>query len=887
MPVAIRGLLSLFVLCLISYGCHSPAVIPNDTGATGLVPRPAVDALDRATANSREQRVSNLRYSATIDIASDADKFAGAVQIEFDLSDATMDLTLDFTGGTVLETVLNGQALTPAYNGFFVTLPAASLKLGPNSLRVSYQRPFGHDGTGLHRFEDSEDGRTYMHSYLWPYYANRVIPSFDQPGLKATFNLQVIAPTGWEVVSTMPGLAAAHTAGTRLWTFTETPKISTYYFSLHAGPYHIWSDNTGDVPLRLMARQSLAKYVAAEEWLGITQNGMTYFQDYFDIPYPFEKYDQLIVPEFNIGGMENAAAVTYTESYVQRQPSNRAQRERRAGTILHELAHMWFGDLVTHDWWNGMWLNESFATQMASLALAETTDFGDQWHKFFTDSKTAAYALDSRVTTHPVEMPVASTTQFAQLFDAITYNKGGSALHQLRYRVGPDDYRRGVSAYLKDHAWGTTTLDDFIRHQGAAAGTDLTTWSNNWLMKPGFNTLAAEPVCQDGTVQSVIVTQTAPAEWPFLRTHYTQLALYGFDTGQKLVVTGELPIVIDGARKEFEIAADAPCPALLNPNYGDWTYAKIAISDSDTALLSEHLAAIEDPLSRSMFLQSLYDKSMTGGMPLADYVRLALRLAENEQSFRVLEQITKTLAASIHMMQRLRPDTSETLPRLLDDVEVQSLKQAHFAESQDLKQLWFKLFLDVASSDAALGTSRALLDGRTDIEGLAMSPDIRWQLLTVLSKGNAPGVNALLQKEIASDPSDLGQRSLLTAQAAAPDLANKQYWVDELQVPVTVTNLARQRAVMAQLFPATQTALQLQLLTRILSALPQMSREADTYFLSSYTASLLKPMCTRESSALMQTALDEFHAGLHPTVLKFLREAHQADVECEALRDSQ
>lgn len=534
-----------------------------------------------------------------------------------------------------------------------------------------------------------------------------------------------------------------------------------------------------------------------------------------------------------------------------------------------------------------MWLNESFATQMASLALAETTDFGDQWHKFFTDGKTAAYALDSRVTTHPVEMPVTSTTQFAELFDAITYDKGGSALHQLRYRVGPEIYRRGVSAYLKDNAWGTTTLADFIQHHSDASGTDLSTWSEKWLTRPGFNTLGAAAVCEEGMVRTVIVTQTAPDEWPFLRSHHSMLALYDFNAEQELVVTLELPIIMDGARKEIEMPANTPCPALLNPNFGDWTYAKIAISDSDAQLLNDHLAAIEDPLSRSMFLQSLYDKAMAGEMPIANYVRLALNLADTEQNFRVLEQLTGTLAASIHMLQRLRPETDKVLPRLLDDVEELGLKQAHFAESQDLKRLWFDLFLNVASSRAALGTSRALLDGRTDIEGLEMSQDYRWRLLSILSKGKAYGVPRLWQTEIENDPSDLGQRNLLTVQAATPVLENKKHWVDELQSPTSINNLSRQRAVMAQLFPATQTELQLQLLTRILGALPQMSRSADTYFLSSYTASLLTPMCTAESSALMQATLDEFGEELHPTARKYLREAHQADVECEALRAAQ
>jgi aminopeptidase N len=864
--------------------CQPANTVADDVETKTISHRAAVDALDRQTADARTARVSNLSYELFVDVASSDEDHIGNVTIRFDLSDAADDLTLDFNGGTLNEVRSNGDVLSPDYNGHFITLPAEHLQLGPNEISIAYRRPYGHDGTGLHRFVDPEDGRTYMHSYLWPYYANRLLPSFDQPSLKAVFNLRVRAPNNWVVVSTMPGTTEPDTADANIWTFAETPPISTYIFSLHAGEYKVWTDDSGDVPLRLFARQSLAQYVAVEEWFELTQNGMTYFNEYFDIPYPFEKYDQLIVPEFNIGGMENAAAVTYTERYVQRQASTHAERENRASTILHELAHMWFGDLVTHDWWNGMWLNESFATQMATLALTETTEFDDQWHVFFTTGKTAAYWRDSRVTTHPIEMPVVSTLQFSELFDSITYEKGGSVLKQLMHRVGADNYQVGVSNYLKENAWGNTELSDFIDHQSKVSGIDLSGWSDEWLTTPGFNTLAAATDCADGVIRAVSVTQTTPQDWPILRTHKTDVALYSPDADGKLVVSSSFPITISDEHEVFEVPGSLPCPALVNTNYDDWTFAQLSISDLDAALLAVNIAKISDPLSRSMYLRALYDRAMAGGMPVADYVRLTLQLAETEQNFRVLQQITSSLSGSIHMMQRLRPETNAALPRLLDDVEVLGLKRAEYAETQDLKHLWFELFTSVASSHAALGTSRALLDGRTDIEGLEISTDIRWQLLTILSRHNAPGIDELLRAEAINDPSDRGQRNLLSARAAAPGTTNKQHWVDELQSPDEITNLARQRAVMGYLFPSTQTDVQLELLTNVLSALPQMSRDADTYFLSSYAGSLLTPMCREESAALMQATLDEFSGELNPTALRFLREAHQADVECHALR---
>jgi len=846
--------------------------------------RAAVDALLKVTADSRKARISNLEYDVLIDIADSEEELVGEVSIQFDLSDASSSLTLDFTGGTVNAVQVNGETSTADYNGFYITLPAEQLQLGANTVEVAYRHPFGHDGNGLHRFVDPEDGLTYLHSYLWPYYANRLLPSFDQPNLKANFSLRVIAPESWNVFSMSPGEGKAASSGARLWTFGKTPKIATYVFSVHAGPYKIWSDDSGDVPLRLMARQSLAEYVAVDEWFETTQNGMTFYKDYFDIPYPFEKYDQLIVPEFNIGGMENAAAVSFTERYVQSQASNREQRESRASTILHELAHMWFGNLVTHDWWNGMWLNESFATQMATLALVETTEFTDQWHGYFTKSKKAAYGRDSQVTTHPIEMPVGATDQFTMLFDAITYQKGGSVLKQLQHRVGRDNYRQGVSAYLKENSFGTTELADFIGHQGRSAGIDLSGWSDEWLMTTGFNTLAVESECDGELIGSLTIVQSSTADPAQFRTHSVDVALYNLDADGSLVVSTSIPVLVEGERTSVAVPDGQPCPAIVNPNHNDWAFARFALSARDETLLSEHLGDVADPLSRSMLLAGLSDKTMAGDTSIAAFIRQAARLAETEINFRVLEQISASLVGAVDMMQRLRPETDATLPRALRDVEELSLRHAHFAKTQDVKQLWLNTFLNVVASESGLATARAILDGGAAIEGIELSPEDRWHLLIILSRHNADGVADLLAAEIERDSSDFGQRSLLSARAAAPNLANKAHWVAELQAPQELSSLAKQRAVISELFPATQTDLQLQVLEKILSSLPQMSREADPYFLTSYTSKLLTPMCRPQSSALMKSTLDEFGAQLNPTALRFVREAHQVDIECQALR---
>ena len=849
--------------------------------------RKIADALDRQTADSRKARISGVEYDLYVDVHSSAERFNGEVTIRFELTDPSSDLSIDFGGGTVQRVLVNGNPIPVDYNGFFLTLPSGTLQSGANSVIVEFEHSYDEDGTGLHRFVDPEDGLTYLYTYLWPYYANRLFPAFDQPNLKAEISLTVRAPAEWTVVSTGTGTAEASDDDSTLWRFSTTPKMSTYVFSLHAGPYKTWEDDADGVPIRLMVRQSLAKFVTVDEWFNVTKRGLEYYGRYFDIPYPFGKYDQLIVPDFTIGAMENIAAVTFAERYVQRQVSDRTERENRASVILHEMAHMWFGNLVTHDWWNGLWLNESFATQMAAMAALETTEFTDTWHGFFTDAKRRAYERDSRLTTHPIELPVNSTADFFSVFDAITYQKGSSVLKQLAHYVGEENYRRGVSTYLKEHSYGTTELEDFIAHQEQSAAIDLDVWSREWLYQPGFNTLSVSVDCGSDGLRSFTVLQTAPDEHPYLRRHQLDVALYGLDDNGALLPGDVFSLEVEGAKTTVELPGGRLCPALVNPNHNDWAYARIALDDQSVEVLGEQLSNIPEPLTRSIFLAALFDRAVAGDMPLADYIGQAMRLANNEQNIRIQQQISSSIVATIGLMQRLRPETGDALARLLPELELQAFRRAADATTGDLKRIWFNTFIGVVSTQTGVATVRALLNRTTEVPGLQISADIRWILLMILSRNGVADIDALLAAESLSDVSDFGAKSALTANAAKPDQATKAKWLSELRHPETLTGLARQRAVMAGLFPSNQTALQLELLGQVLDALPELSETTDPYFMSSYAGVLLTPMCLPESGALMQKALDEQADQLNSTALRFLREAHQADRECLALRSVQ
>jgi aminopeptidase N len=416
---------------------------------------------------------------------------------------------------------------------------------------------------------------------------------------------------------------------------------------------------------------------------------------------------------------------------------------------------------------------------------------------------------------------------------------------------------------------------------------DLQDWSNEWLYTAGFDTFAVETRCEGATLRSLVLSQSAPAAQPYLRTHMVDVALYNAGQDGLLVAESILAVRVSGARTAVAIGAGLPCPVLVNPNHGDWAYAKVRLRDAEAEVLGQQLKNVPDPLDRSMFLAALFDRAKAGDMPIAEYLDRAIDLAASERNLRVIQQISASVVESVDLLQRMRPEADASLARLVPRIEELSLRQANAAGSQDLKRIWLNAWLGTASSPAALATARDLLEGRAEIDGIAMSSDIRWRLLTVLSRHGEAGIDALLAAESTRDPSDSGLKSLLTARAAKPVAQEKAILLGELQDPRTITGLARQRAVMAGLFPANQTALQLALLERILGALPEMSGKADPYFLSSYAGALLTPMCREESTALMRGALDAYGARLDSTASRFLREALQADSECLLLRGRQ
>ncbi|MGH8826103.1 MAG: aminopeptidase N, partial [Jiangellaceae bacterium] len=497
----------------------------------------------------------------------------------------------------------NGVALAPGevFDGHRITIP---VRAGENEVVVRAQCAYSRTGEGLHRFVDPVDAQTYLYTQYEPADARRVFANFEQPDLKASFAFHVSAPEGWQVRSNTEGVAAPLGSGTVRWDFAPTRRISTYITAIVAGPYHhvedAWSrvlpdGGTLEVPLSVLCRASLGAHLDHDEIFEVTKAGLDFFHDAFEYPYPFGKYDQVFVPEYNLGAMENPGCVTFTEDYVFHAAVTEAEHEARATTILHEMAHMWFGDLVTMRWWDDLWLKESFADYMGTLALAEATPFADAWTTFANRRKAGAYRQDQLPTTHPIVADVPDLEAAKLNFDGITYAKGASVLKQLVAYVGRDAFFAGARVYFRRHAFGNATLSDFLADLEGASGRDLQAWSEVWLETAGTSTLTlALETASDGVITAARVDQVAidPVTGATVdRPHVIALGGYDLVDGA-LTRTQRIELDVHGAHALVPELVGLIRPALVVVNDDDLTYAKTVLDDVSQRTSREALASL-------------------------------------------------------------------------------------------------------------------------------------------------------------------------------------------------------------------------------------------------------------------------------------------------------
>ncbi|WP_417373534.1 aminopeptidase N [Glutamicibacter protophormiae] len=723
--------------------------------------------LTRAEAAERASLINVESYEVNLDLTRGERVFTSQTTVRFTATPGAASF-IDAVTDTVRSVKLNGIELDPAEvsDGIRIQLPNLAAE---NVLVIDADALYMNTGEGLHRFVDPVDQEVYLYTQFEVADCRRMFAVFEQPDMKATFQFSVTAPKYWNVVSNAPTPQPTEDGESATWDFAPTQRISCYITALIAGPYQVARDSLVSssgrtVELGVFARASLMQYLDVENIVTITRQGFEFYEKNFGTPYPFEKYDQLFVPEFNAGAMENAGAVTFLEEYVFRSRPTGAMVERRAITILHELAHMWFGDLVTMKWWNDLWLNESFAEFMSTLAAAQNTEFTSAWTTFNTLEKNWAYRQDQLPSTHPIVAPINDLEDVEVNFDGITYAKGASVLRQLVAFVGQEEFMAGVREYFTKHAWGNTELPDLLRELEAASGRDLSHWGESWLETAGVNTLTAQ-ISEDehGAITAFGIRQSAAADYPTLRQHRLAVGFYSLDADGKLQRVHREELDIDGEFTEVPALVGLQRPDLVLLNDDDLTYTKIRLDERSLATATEHLKDFAQSLPRTLVWSAAWDAVREAESPARTYVQLLLNNIGHEVDSTVIMVLLRQLNTSLDSFvaaehsKELGVHAADRLWELASEADAGSDAQLQFT----------KAFAHRSRTDAQLDTVQSLFDGSTVLDGLAVDTDLRWALAIALSAGGRMD-DAALDAVLADDDTAKGKAFWHTARAARP-----------------------------------------------------------------------------------------------------------------------
>jgi aminopeptidase N len=738
----------------------------------------SIAEITRTETADRSRLLQVEDYDVELDLTRGGEVFGSVSVIRFRCAEPGASTYVDLVAKEVREVVLNGVPVDGACaDGGRIELTGLAER---NELRVVADCGYAGDGAGMHRAVDSADSRVYTYTNFEPAEARKVFANFEQPDLKAAFTFHVTAPAHWTVLSNQPAPEPEPAgpgedgANTAVWHFPPTPRISTYLTAVAAGEYHLVTDAhttpSGQViPLGLACRASLAKHLDAGDVFTVTKQGFDFYELLFGTGYPFAKYDQVFVPEFAGGAMENVACVTISEQFLFRSKVTDLMYETRAMVILHEMAHMWFGDLVTMKWWDDLWLNESFAEFCAYLATAEATRFTDAWTTFANFRKAGGYLQDKMPSTHPIAADVATLTEAIANFDGISYAKGASVLKQLVAYVGRASFFDGIQGYLAEHGWANATLADLLRALTASSGRSLADWSRLWLETAGPNTLRPEfEAGSDGAFTSFAVLQEAPAEHPTLRPHHIAIGLYNRADGA-LTRTRRIEVDVAGERTPVPELAGTAQPDLVLLNDDDLGYALVRFDPRSLATLTDGIGEFTDSLARAVCWSAAADMVQEAELSLPAFVRLLAVGMGSEPSVSVLQ--------TLHML------TSRLLRSMADPVWVVEGKQQlatagvgllRSAEPGSDHQLaWAQLLSWTATTPEQLDLLAGLLDGSAEVPGLAVDTELRWALLERLAATGRAG-DAEIDAELERDATDAGRRHAAAARAAVPDAEHKE-----------------------------------------------------------------------------------------------------------------
>ncbi|MEV6815527.1 aminopeptidase N [Micromonospora sp. NPDC051296] len=752
--------------------------------------------LTQVEATERARLLDVTGYDISLDLSSavqaaDGRTYRSTTEVRFKCAEPGVSTFIEVAADSVRSATLNGDPVDltgwSAAKGLTLTGLA-----GENTLVVDADFAYSNSGQGLHRTVDPVDGETYLYSQFETADAQRTFACFDQPDLKSVYTWHATVPEHWKVISNMP-VEREEAAGNGLKTlhFAESPRMSTYITALCAGPYHEVRYTHDGIDLGYFCRASMAQYLDSDDLNLVTTQGFDFFHEQFEVRYPLPKYDQVWVPDFNAGAMENFGCVTHAEShYLFRSQVTDFEYEQRANTILHELAHMWFGDLVTMRWWNDLWLNESFAEWASHWCNTHATRFTEAWTTFLSIRKNWGYRQDQLSSTHPVycEMPDLEAVEVN--FDGITYAKGASVLKQLVAYVGEEPFLAGLRAYFARHAWGNATFDDLLSELETASGRKLRTFAAQWLETAQVNTLRPElTIGPDGAYQRVLVRQDAPEGYPTLRTHRIGVGLYDLTDG-RLVRRQRYDVDIDGELTELTELAGVPAADVLLLNDDDFTYAKLRLDDRSMATVVQHIAGFDSSLARALCWTAAWDMTRDAELATRDYVALVLAGLPAETDINL---VTATLRqASSALTFYADPAWAPTGWAELARTAKAALAAADPGSGFQLA--WARAFVSAARSDEDLAVLRGWLDGTEVTTGLTIDTELRWSVLQALVANGVAGA-AEIEAELTTDKTASGEREAAYAHALVPTEENKAVVWAQLTGPEALPNW-RHRALL-------------------------------------------------------------------------------------------
>ncbi len=749
--------------------------------------------LTRDEAAQRARLLEVDSYDIALDLTASEVTFGSTTVIRFACGEPGATSFADLVGATIREITLNGRSIDlSAYAHNRVELIDLQAH---NELRVAADCSYSHTGEGLHRFVDPVDKLVYLYTQFEVPDARRVYTTFEQPDLKSRFTFHVTAPSHWQVVSNSPTPEPEDLGrGTSVWHFEPTLPMSTYITALVAGEYAVVRDTyhgeRGDIPLGIFVRESLLPHLDQDDIFKVTKQGFSYFENAFDMAYPFGKYDQLFVPEYNMGAMENAGCVTFRDEYIYRSRQTRAAYQGRANTVLHEMAHMWFGDLVTMKWWDDLWLNESFAEWASHQAATDATQYDDAWTNFCNARKTWAYRQDQLPSTHPIAADNYDLDAVEVNFDGITYAKGASALRQLVAWVGQDEFLAGLRTYFARHAYGNSELTDLLGALEESSGRELGSWAKEWLQTSGVNTV--QPVFEvddSGAFSSFVVHQTAHPEFPTLRRHRLGIGLYSL-TGDVLVRQSVVEIDVSEQDTEVPELVGVQQPDLVLLNDGDLTYAKVRLDERSLATVVHHIDKFTESLPRALSWGAAWDMTRDAEMRASDWVELVLRgLPLESDHFAVRSLVARAGQAA---SQYTAPENREAIRARWESGLLELLRSA--APGSDEQLAFTRGLAQAAHSDSSLDLIAGLLDGSASLDGLVVDTDLRWLLLGGLAREGRVDDKAV-DDELKRDNTIAGQEYAASARASMPTAAAKERaWaeaVDRDDIPnETMRNIA-------------------------------------------------------------------------------------------------